>query len=100
MKYSSLWYKKVTKFRSPKVDVTLLLRTLDLNHREDPKAKIFAKMWCSLIRENLRETLYQAELAHIYYSISHNVQGIIFNFHGYNDGLPAFIKEALKNSII
>ncbi len=100
MKFSSLHYKKVTKFMTPRVNVNCLLRTNDLNHREDAKAKVFKKIWCSLAYENLREIAYDANLAQIDYGIVPNIHGVSFQFLGFNDGLSTFIKKVLEETII
>lgn len=100
MLHSNLWYKKITKFRTPRVNVNLLLRTNDLDHRNNVKSRVFKKIWCQLVQENLREVSYDAELAQIHYSVYPCMHGISFQFLGFNDGLGNFIKTALEQSII
>ena len=98
--HCKVWYKQDDEYEQPKINVKVVFRTLDLKHREDPKSKIFKSMWASLVRENLREISYCAELANISYYVSTNSEGVTFGFHGFNDGLQNFIKDVLRDSVI
>jgi len=97
-KNCNLWFKMDDKFDQPKVNVKAILRTNDLDHRINAKSKVFKNLWSSLARENLREFAYCASLAQIHYSLSTNVEGVTFSFHGFNDGIQNFIKEVMKLS--
>lgn len=56
-----------------------------------------AELWLQLFNESLRETLYSAEMAAVYGGFSLDVRGLGLHICGFNDSIPALLKEVLEN---
>jgi secreted Zn-dependent insulinase-like peptidase len=52
-----------------------------------PRQRTLSRLYCDLFRDSITETIYDAELAGLKYSIEHRANAIVVKLVGYNDKL-------------
>ncbi|CAG8555128.1 27983_t:CDS:10, partial [Dentiscutata erythropus] len=89
---SRLWHKKDDTFWVPKVNVRFLLKS-PLTYAPSPSHCIKARLYTELVKDNLTEYSYNAELAGLRYDIETQREGILLSIRGYNDKIHVLLKD-------
>lgn len=87
-----IWYKKDDRFWVPKAYVNVTLRTPSY---WTPKSYIIATLYCHLVKDALKEELYDACLAESSYNVSVHQLGLVFSISGYNETLPVLLEKVI-----
>ncbi|KAL2952719.1 hypothetical protein AAZX31_19G126700 [Glycine max] len=92
--YSALWYKPDTLFSTPKAYVKI-----DFNcpySGNSPEAKVLTHIFTELLMDYLNEYAYYAQVAGLYYSISHTDGGFEVTLRGYNHKLRILLETIVE----
>lgn len=91
-----LWFKKDNKFVKPKGLIGLKVYTHDLDFGLSPVARVFGELWNKCLNEYVREFCYMADCADLSFSWNLCTDSVDFEWSGYSDSLPTYIKETLQ----
>ncbi|KAL5743842.1 hypothetical protein ACOSQ2_026958 [Xanthoceras sorbifolium] len=92
--YSMLWYKPDTMFSSPKAFVKI---NFNCPHATDsPEAEVLTQIFTRLLMDYLNEYAYYAQVAGLYYAISHTGSGFQVTLVGYNHKLRILLETVLE----
>ncbi|KAG8907980.1 Insulinase (Peptidase M16) [Tulasnella sp. 403] len=91
---STLWYKKDDQFWVPKAQVCLKI-TSPLS-TITPTHNVATRLFVDLVRDELTEYSYDAELAGLSYEVTNQAEGISLVVAGYNDKLNVLLKVVLE----
>ncbi|OJD16956.1 hypothetical protein AJ78_02938 [Emergomyces pasteurianus Ep9510] len=89
------WFKKDDTFYVPKATVEITLRN-PLAYAT-PGNNVLTKLACGLIRDDLQEYSYDAELGGLDYNLSASVFGIEMSVSGYNDKMAVLLEKVLHS---
>ncbi|CAG8509238.1 15851_t:CDS:10, partial [Racocetra persica] len=89
---SRLWHKKDDTFWVPKVSSYFLLKS-PLAYAPSPSNCIKTRLYTELVKDNLTEYSYNADLAGLRYDIDTQREGILLTIKGYNDKLHVLLKD-------
>lgn len=89
----TLWHEQDDRFRTPKLDLTLLLETPLV--QAGPKEAVIAELYLDLIDDALTEIRYQAGQAGSGYGLSRTQRGLQLRLYGYSDRLPVLFDTLL-----
>lgn len=92
------FFQQDGKFNIPKAVIHCRILMENGAFPQDPKHFIAAKMWNKMVHNELREIIYQAEMANLNCSFYIHSLGMDLIFSGFNDGLPLFV-EAIFSEI-
>lgn len=94
-----VFFQQDTEFGVPKAYARFLLRTA--SPRRDPKAQVASRLYESLLRDGLAETLlYDASVAGLFFEMASSSRGIQLLFGGYNDRLVDFVRATFERIIL
>jgi insulysin len=85
---TDLWYHKDDEFHRPKAVVQLRMYLKE----SDP---VMGLMYQQIIDQHLKEYTYLAEAASLNFDLAVNKVSVDLTWSGFNDSMPAFIKETL-----
>lgn len=86
------FFQQDGKFNIPKAVIHCRILMENGNFPHDPKHFIAAKMWSKMVYNELREIIYQAEMANLNCTFYIHSLGMDLVFSGFNDGLPLFVE--------
>ncbi|KKZ60738.1 insulysin [[Emmonsia] crescens] len=89
------WFKKDDTFYVPKATVEITLRNPLVY--ATPGNNVLTKVACGLIRDDLQEYSYDAELGGLDYSLSASVFGLEMSVTGYNDKMAVLLEKVLHS---
>ncbi|EGC46859.1 a-pheromone processing metallopeptidase Ste23 [Histoplasma capsulatum var. duboisii H88] len=89
------WFKKDDTFYVPKASVEIILRN-PLAYAT-PGNNVLTKLACGLIRDDLQEYSYDAELGGLDYGLSPSVFGLEVSVSGYNDKMAVLLEKVLHS---
>ncbi|KAK4281882.1 hypothetical protein QN277_013328 [Acacia crassicarpa] len=92
--YSALWYKPDTMFSTPKACVKI-----DFNcpyAGNSPEAEVLSDIFTQLLMDYLNEYAYYAQVAGLYYGISHTDSGFQVTLFGYNHKLRILLETIIE----
>ncbi|XP_054810331.1 insulin-degrading enzyme-like 1, peroxisomal isoform X2 [Prosopis cineraria] len=92
--YSALWYKPDTMFSTPKAYVKI-----DFNcpyAGNSPEAEVLTHIFTQLLMDCLNEYAYYAQVAGLYYDISHTDSGFQVTLLGYNHKLRILLETIIQ----
>lgn len=92
---SQLWYKKDTKFQVPKAFVNFHLISPIAN--SSPQSAVMLDLFVQVLGQNIKEDVYAADVAMLYYSIYNDETGLILKVHGLNQKLPILFETILDH---
>ncbi len=87
------WWKKDDQFWVPKGHMFVTLR--NPLAAATPATSVKAKMFCELVKDELIEYSYDAEIAGLYYALSSSDVGLDIDVTGYNDKLIVLLEKVL-----
>jgi len=90
---AELWFLKDDRFERPKGIIGLKIYTSDLNFGTTPNARVFAEVWQKVFDEYIREFKYMADCAELSLTTTLAVDNLSFQWSGYSDTLPVYLKE-------
>lgn len=90
---SQLFFKQDKVFQTPKANIYLRMFFRSDRFPFDMKSYISAKIWNELMYNELRETIYLAQMANLNSSLLLHPLGLDMHFTGFNDGLHLFLNE-------
>ncbi len=88
-----LWYEQDDSFRTPKLDVTLLIETPVV--LASAKAEVQTRLYLDLVDDALSEIRYEAGLAGSGYGLSQTDRGLQVRLYGYSEKLPVLLDSLL-----
>lgn len=92
--YSMLWYKPDTMFSTPKAFVKIYF---NCPHASDsPEAEVLTEIFTRLLMDYLNEYAYYAQVAGLYYAISHTDSGFQVTLVGYNHKLSILLETVVE----
>ncbi|CAL1713919.1 unnamed protein product [Somion occarium] len=91
---SSLWYKKVDRFRVPKSSATVLVCTPVANNF--PRDRALTCLFAACVRDSLEEFAYDATLAGLFWSFWPSRLGFQFTLNGFNDKFLVLASRVLE----
>ncbi|QCD97433.1 insulin-degrading enzyme-like 1, peroxisomal [Vigna unguiculata] len=92
--YSALWYKPDTLFSTPKANVKI-----DFNcpyAGSSPEAEVLVHIFTQLLMDYLNDYAYYAQIAGLYYSITHTDGGFQVTLFGYNHKLRILLETIVE----
>ncbi|KGM92239.1 uncharacterized protein PADG_11423 [Paracoccidioides brasiliensis Pb18] len=89
------WFKKDDTFFVPKATLEITLRNPLVY--ATPGNNVLTKIACGLIRDDLQEYSYDAELGGLDYSLSASVFGLEVTVSGYNDKMAVLLEKVLHS---
>ncbi|PGH05696.1 hypothetical protein AJ79_06712 [Helicocarpus griseus UAMH5409] len=89
------WWKKDDTFYVPKASVEITLRNPLVY--ATPGNNVLTKIACGLIRDDLQEYSYDAELGGLDYSLSASIFGLEVSVSGYNDKMAVLLEKVLHS---
>ncbi|MHA7880038.1 MAG: insulinase family protein [Saccharospirillum sp.] len=89
----TLWFEQDDAFRTPKLDITLLLESDDFSR--DPSAKMHTQLYLDLVDDALSELRYEAGLAGSGFGLSRTARGIQLRLYGFSETLPDLVDALL-----
>ncbi|MCH8529465.1 MAG: insulinase family protein [Saccharospirillum sp.] len=89
----TLWFEQDDVFRTPKLDITLLLESARFS--TDAQAKMRTQLYLDLVNDALNELRYEAGLAGSGYALTRTARGIQVRLYGYSETLPALLDALL-----
>jgi len=92
---SRLWYKKDVKFQVPKALVNFHLISPIAN--SSPQSAVMLDLFVNLLGQNIKEDVYAADVAMLYYSIYDDETGLIITVSGLNHKLPILFETILDH---
>ncbi|CAJ2671458.1 unnamed protein product [Trifolium pratense] len=92
--YSALWYKPDTLFSTPKAYVKINFNCPYAGN--SPEAEILTHIFTQLLMDYLNDYAYYAQVAGLYYSISHTDAGFQVNLLGYNHKLRILLETIVE----
>ncbi|CAK8543240.1 unnamed protein product [Lathyrus sativus] len=92
--YSALWYKPDTLFSTPKAYVKINFNCPYAGN--SPEAEILTHIFTQLLMDYLNDNAYYAQVAGLYYSISHTDGGFQVNLVGYNHKLRILLETIVE----
>ncbi|OAX85065.1 hypothetical protein ACJ72_00566 [Emergomyces africanus] len=90
-----VWFKKDDTFFVPKASLEITLRN-PLAYAT-PGNNVLTKLACGLIRDDLQEYSYDAELGGLDYNLSASVFGLEVAVSGYNDKMAVLLEKVLHS---
>jgi insulysin len=87
------WYKKDDTFWVPKANLIVSLKSPSTF--ASAAASVKARLYTDLIRDELEEYSYDAELAGLQYQVSMDQRGVFVEVSGYNDKLSVLLEKVL-----
>ncbi|KAG8745619.1 Insulinase (Peptidase M16) [Ceratobasidium sp. 414] len=91
---STVWHKKDDQFWVPKARVILRLSNPICN--ATPRHSLLSRLFADLVKDELAEFTYDAELAGMKYSIINDGGSVVVISEGYNDKLPVLLQHVLE----
>ncbi|GAU30048.1 hypothetical protein TSUD_332170 [Trifolium subterraneum] len=92
--YSALWYKPDTLFSTPKAYVKINFNCPYAGN--SPETEILTHIFTQLLMDYLNDYAYYAQVAGLYYSISHTDAGFQVNLLGYNHKLRILLETIVE----
>lgn len=89
-----LWFKQDDTFGLPKVNINILFQHLSM-FRTEAKEFILTEAFCESFSNDTASKFYSATLAGLRFNISPSVEGLEFQFSGFNDKMHQFINSVL-----
>ncbi|RIB06084.1 Metalloenzyme, LuxS/M16 peptidase-like protein [Gigaspora rosea] len=89
---SRMWHKKDDTFWVPKVTVRFLLKS-PISYAPSPSHCVKTRLYTELVKDNLTEYSYNADLAGLRYDIETQREGILLSIKGYNDKLHILLQD-------
>jgi secreted Zn-dependent insulinase-like peptidase len=96
---TDLWYMKDDKFERPKCKVSMKLYTNDCGLGFNAESRVFAHVWTRVLDEYMREFNYMATCANMSFSVTPHFENVEFNWQGFDDSMPVYIKETLNKLV-
>lgn len=93
---SEVFFKKDNKFLTPKSNIHLRVFCKNETFPFDIKSYLSSKIWNQMVYNELRETIYLAQMANLNASLYTHAFGIDFSFKGFSDGLLKLIEEIIS----
>ncbi|TGZ79465.1 LuxS/MPP-like metallohydrolase [Ascodesmis nigricans] len=90
-----VWYKKDDTFWVPKANVYMCLRNPMVY--ATPGNMITTRIFCDLVKDDLGEYAYDAEISGLDYQISASSVGIEIELTGYNDKMSVLLEKVLTS---
>ncbi|KAL4508543.1 hypothetical protein ABPG72_003847 [Tetrahymena utriculariae] len=88
---SEVWFKQDNHFQKPKASVKV---EISFNQQtRGIKNQVLFALWISLLKEEMREISYMAEMAYLRQSLNVVDSALILSVGGYNDSLPQYVKQ-------
>lgn len=88
-----LWYKKDTKFNIPKAYTYFRLTSPIVNC--SPESMVMLDLFVNVLVQNLKETVYPAEVAQLTCSLYGDEKGLVIKVHGFNHKLAILFETVL-----
>ncbi|WP_108124966.1 insulinase family protein [Saccharospirillum mangrovi] len=88
-----LWFEQDDEFRTPKLDVSLLIETPDA--RATARDRVMTQLYLDLVDDSLSEFRYAAGLAGSGYGLSTNERGMHLRLYGFSQPLPTLFDTLL-----
>lgn len=95
--FKTVWFEQDDEFRTPKVDIHLLLKTNTAN--QSTEQAVAMNLYLKLINDALNEIRYEAGIAGSGYSIHLSQRGIQIRLYGYADKVSLLL-EALVIELV
>jgi insulysin len=95
-KMSDAWYKKDSKFLTPRALINVKIYCKDNSFPYTPQAVVLHSLWLDILKDHMRESLYMADMANIKTDISSGVLGVELSFRGFNDSLSVVAEDFLR----
>lgn len=89
-----LWHAQQDKFKLPKADVFVSLRSPLAN--DTPSHALLTSLYVSLVNDQLDAFAYAADLAGLSFSLYPHSRGLSLRISGYDDRQPALLERILK----
>lgn len=91
----NLWHKQDCTFKVPKIDFWLILRS-PVAYR-NPEQSVLCKLYVELMKYQLNEYSYMAEVAGLGFSMDVDIEGIQILFTGYDNKMEELVLKVLQN---
>jgi secreted Zn-dependent insulinase-like peptidase len=92
-----VWYQQDARFRQPKADVFLNVRSRFAN--DTARHAVLTELFVELVKDELNEELYPAILAGLEYSIYKHVRGISIKISGYDEKQPELLQRVIDGMV-
>lgn len=89
-----LWFLQDAQFRLPKGSTSLSIRSPIASDTAEHVVK--SELLARMVRENLNEFSYPAQLAGLSYQVSRNGRGFVLRVSGFNDKQPLLLERMLN----
>lgn len=93
--HQNFYFCKDTKFKEPKVNWYLEIKTPQVN-AFDPLKSVMADIYVKLLSYSLKKYSYPAEMAGLQYQIKQETNGISIRIVGFNDKAEVLLKNILE----
>jgi insulysin len=91
-----VWFKQDPRFKTPKVNLRILLSTKDAYSTVTKAA--MTRLFTMLLAEELNQFSYPASVAGLDYGIANSVKGIEIDLSGYPENLPLLFKRIVETA--
>lgn len=88
-----LWYEQDDRFRTPKLDVSMLIETPET--RATARDRVMTRLYLDLVDDALSEFRYAAGLAGSGYGLSVDERGMLVRLYGFSEPLPTLFDTLL-----
>lgn len=92
-----VWFQQDTRFRSPKADIYLNLRSAFSN--DSPRNAVLTELYVESIKDQLNEALYPAIVAGLDYKIYKHIRGISVRISGYDEKQPKLLERIIAGIV-
>jgi insulysin len=92
-----VWFQQDARFRSPKADIYLNLRSQFSN--DLPRNAVLTELYVEAIKDRLNEALYPAIVAGLDYKIYKHIRGISVRISGYDEKQPELLERIIAGSM-
>lgn len=92
--FTRVWHKKDDTFLVPKANYLFLVR--NPTFRQSAETAVLTKLFVELLKDDMNEYAYNADIAGLQYAMEPTVGGVTLNFSGYNDKMDVLIEKVVS----